>query len=190
LRPGEAARLFPEVPRELTDSDATLEELWGDDGRMLEDRMLVLLERATREAWSADDLLRHASADIDQMLCRRLAAHGAAADVRVRAAAALLERGAAVREAAERVVISERQLGRRFAERVGLNPKTFARVRRLQRAAAFLARGSTPSQAAVLAGYADQAHFTHEATALAGVPPSALQRELADPAQTAIPVEL
>src|SRR5262245_31308913 len=30
LRPGEAARLFGGLPRELTDSEALLSELWGD----------------------------------------------------------------------------------------------------------------------------------------------------------------
>jgi AraC-like DNA-binding protein len=190
LRPGEAARLFPAVPRELTDSDAALDEVWGDDGRMLEDSLLALLEHATREALSAAEILRRSAAAIEHMLRRRLAAHATAVDLRVRAAAALLERGIAVREAAEHVAISERQLGRRFAERVGLNPKTFARVRRLQRAAELLANGTPPGQVAALAGYGDQAHFTHEATALAGTTPGALQRELADPSQTAIPVTL
>jgi AraC-like DNA-binding protein len=190
LRPGEAARLFPAVPRELTDSEATLESVWGGDGRQLEDSLLGWLEPATREALSAGEILRRASADIEHLLRRRLAAHGGAADMRVRAAAMLLERGVTVRSAAEQLAISERQLGRRFVERVGVNPQTFARVRRLQRAAALLARGTAPSQAATLAGYGDQSHFTHEASALAGTTPGALQRELAAPSRTAIPVTL
>jgi AraC-like DNA-binding protein len=39
-------------------------------------------------------------------------------------------------------------------------------------------------------GYADQAHFTREASTLAGVTPSALARELSDDFDTAIPVVL
>ena len=190
LRPGEAARLFPAVPRELTDDEARLDEVWGDDGRRFEDAILELLEHATRQAHGPQEILSRASAAIEHMLRRRLASHATAVDLRVRAAAALLERGASVREAAEHVAISERQLGRRFSERVGLNPKTFARVRRLQRAAELLTQGNPPGAVATLVGYGDQAHFTHEATALAGTTPGTLQRELADPSQTAIAVSL
>jgi AraC-like DNA-binding protein len=96
-----------------------------------------------------------------------------------------------VREAAERVALSERQLARRFADRVGIPPKVFARVMRLQRAATLLFEGTAPSEAALLAGYADQAHFTREAAELAGITPSGLARELSgvsDSFKTAIPL--
>ena len=48
--------------------------------------------------------------------------------MRVRAAAEMLASGAAVRDVAERVELSERQLARRFAERVGIAPKTLRRA--------------------------------------------------------------
>ena len=91
FRPGEAPRLLPAAARELTDSDAPLDTLWGDDGRALEEALVGLVE------------------EID---------------------------------------------------RVGIPPKFFARVMRLQRAAALLFESTAPSEAALLAGYADQAHFT------------------------------
>jgi AraC-like DNA-binding protein len=190
MRPGEAARLFPAAPRELTDSEATLDELWGDDGRMLEDALVTLVERATRSKLVGGEILRRAKCTVEDTLVRRLASHGEAIDARVRAASSLLAQGSAVREVAERVEISERQLDRRFTQRVGINPKAFARVRRLQRAALLLANGAGLSKTATLAGYADQAHFTREASALAGVTPSALARELSDGFDTAIPVAL
>jgi AraC-like DNA-binding protein len=190
MRPGEAARLFPAVARELTDSETTLDELWGDDGRVLEEALVTLVEHATRKPLDATAILRSANRTVEAALVRRLASHGEAIDARVRAAASLLAQGAGVREVAERVEISERQLDRRFADRVGVNPKAFARVRRLQRAAALLASGAGLSKTAALAGYADQAHFTREVSALAGVTPSALARELSDGLGTAIPVVL
>jgi transcriptional regulator GlxA family with amidase domain len=83
-----------------------------------------------------------------------------------------------VHEVASAVCLSERQLSRRFETRVGVSPKVFARVMRLQRATGAITSGATVSAAAELAGYADQAHFTREARALALVTPRILASEL------------
>ena len=186
FRPGEAARLLPEASRELTDIDAPLAALWGDAGRMLEDALVALLERAVAYGWNADEILAHAQPLVDDVLRARLASHGASVDLRVRTAASLLASAdpIAISEVAMRVSLSERQLTRRFTERVGVPPKLFARVMRLQRAAALLSGGATASQASSLAGYADQAHFTRDSTDLAGVTPGGLARELSDSFKT------
>ena len=96
----------------------------------------------------------------------------------VRAATVLLARGAAgVAEVAERVYVSERQLQRRFAERVGYGPKTFQRIARFQRAVDRLRwEGAGLAGAAASAGYADQAHLTRETRRLAGLSPRGLVR--------------
>lgn len=184
FQPGEAARLLPAAPRELTDGEAPLEALWNDDGRALEAALLALLDRAARDGLPAAQVLERSNATLEAALRKRLASHGQAVDVRVRAAAALLAAGSSVREVAARVELSERQLTRRFAERVGVAPKVFARVARLQRAAAHLHEGAVPSEAASLAGYADQAHFTRDAIALAGITPGGLAREVSDSFKT------
>jgi AraC-like DNA-binding protein len=94
----------------------------------------------------------------------------------VRRATALLARGTlGVADVADRVHLSERQLQRRFAERVGYGPKTFQRIERFQRAVAQLGReGVELARAAALAGYADQAHLTRESRRLAGLSPREL----------------
>jgi AraC-like DNA-binding protein len=94
----------------------------------------------------------------------------------VRAATALLARGsAAVADVADRVYLSERQLQRRFAERVGYGPKTFQRIARFQRAVDRLGReGGGLARVAAAAGYADQAHLTRESRRLAGLSPREL----------------
>jgi AraC-like DNA-binding protein len=94
----------------------------------------------------------------------------------VRAATALLAEGTAgVADVADRVHMSERQLQRRFAERVGYGPKTFQRVTRFQRALGQLGRdGAGLARAAASAGYADQAHLTRESRRLAGLSPGEL----------------
>lgn len=186
FRPGEAARVLPAAPRELTDLEAPLDALWGDDGHTLEDALVALLERATHERLSSEQVLARASATVERLLCRRLASHGEAVDVRVRAAADLLGAGGSVREVASRVALSERQLTRRFTERVGIAPKVFGRVMRLQRAAALLHEGVVPSEAAARAGYADQAHFTRDASDLAGITPGGLAREMSDSFNTGV----
>jgi AraC-like DNA-binding protein len=189
LRPGEAPRLFPEAG-ELTDSSAMLEDLWGDDGRGLEATLVELLAAATREQLDAAAILRRAQPAIEHALRARLATHGEAVDLRIRSVASQLAAGTPVRAAAEHVGLSERQLARRFTERVGVGPKMFARVRRLQRAAQLLTEGVAPSAAATAAGYADQPHFTRDATDLAGVTPGVLLREVSDAHNTTIPVGL
>jgi AraC-like DNA-binding protein len=190
FRPGEAARLLPAASRELTDGEAPLASLWGDEGRALEAALVELLDHAVARALTAEQILARARAVVEATLRKRLASHAAAVDTRVRAAAGMLASsdGMSVGEVAKRVELSERQLARRFNERVGVAPKTFARVMRLQRAAALLADGSSPSDAASLAGYADQAHFTRDSSELAGITPSGLARELSDSFNTDLAV--
>jgi AraC-like DNA-binding protein len=123
-------------------------------------------------------------------LKKRIASHAGPADLPVRAATHLLGEGATVHDVATRIGISERQLARRFIERVGVSPRIFGRVRRLQRAALGMQHGMRPAEAAALVGYADQPHFTREATALAGTTPGGLARELCDGLDTSVPVSL
>jgi AraC-like DNA-binding protein len=190
MRPGEAARLFPVRPYELTDSDAPLAELWGDDGRKLEEALLSMLNHAMRAGLDAEELVRRARPLMEGALKKRLASHGAPADLPIRAAAHLLGEGAAVREVATRIGVSERQLARRFVERVGVSPRMFGRVRRLQRAALEMQRGARPAEVAASVGYADQPHFTREATSLSGATPGELASELCDGFDTSVPVAL
>lgn len=75
--------------------------------------------------------------------------------------------------------VTRRQLERLFQAQVGLAPRTLLRIRRLQRATAWLealaAGGSRRPgiDAAAAGGYADQAHFVREFAALTGATPSA-----------------
>lgn len=190
LRPGEADRLFPGMASELTDGDVPLVDLWSDEGQRLEEALLAVLERATAARHAAHAILDAALPTVEAALVTRLAVQGEATDVRTRSAAALLGEGRSVADVAEHVGLSERHLARRFQRRVGLTPKTFARVRRLQRAAMLLKSGAPISVVAADAGYADQPHFTREASELAGISPVCLASELADGRDTVVPVAL
>ncbi|MDX6688777.1 MAG: hypothetical protein QOG15_234 [Solirubrobacteraceae bacterium] len=159
LRPGAAPALLGISGLELRDGRAAIEDVWDDDGRRL--------------AWALDN-----EADRVGTLLAALAARAQAAappDPLVRAAVARLdERAAPVSAVARELAVSERQLRRRVETAVGYGPKRLARVLRLRRALEAAHAGTELARVAADAGYADQAHFTHECRALAGVPPSAV----------------
>lgn len=103
------------------------------------------------------------------------------ADGRVRRAVQALTGGAGLPAVAMEVGLGERQLERLFAERVGLGPKRFARVMRLQRA---LEAPADLATLALRAGYADASHVVREIRSLCGVTPGALLAERAAMSET------
>jgi AraC-like DNA-binding protein len=82
----------------------------------------------------------------------------------------------AVRDVASAFGISERQLERRFLTSVGLTPKSFACLRRFERAVAEAASAPSLTAAALAAGYYDQSHFIRDFRRFAGVTPRAFLR--------------
>jgi AraC-like DNA-binding protein len=93
----------------------------------------------------------------------------------VREAVSRLERpDTAISVLARELGVSERQLRRRVTAAVGYGPRRLARVLRLGRALSAARTGDELARVAFDAGYADQAHFTHDCRELAGVPPSVL----------------
>jgi AraC-like DNA-binding protein len=154
LRPGAAGAVLGVHAAALRDARPELSALWRDDARRLggalnaatssEDRRALLLDAIAARRASPDDLVVHAAHLLD------------APDARVGALPTQL-------------FVSERQLRRRVEAAVGYGPKTLARVLRFQRLRRLA--GLPLVDAALVAGYADQAHMTTEVTKLAGVPP-------------------
>jgi len=99
-------------------------------------------------------------------------------DPAVIAAARALARGSGVGEVAERLGLLPRTLQRRFAAHVGLSPKRFGRVQRLQRVVRGLDGWAQVDWAATAArhGYCDQAHLADEFRDLADVTPAGYLR--------------
>jgi AraC-like DNA-binding protein len=83
-------------------------------------------------------------------------------------ALALLASGAGVREAADRLGVSERGLHRRCVAAIGYGPKLAHRVLRFRRALALVRAGTPAADAAYRLGYADQAHLARDVRDLAG----------------------
>ena len=99
-------------------------------------------------------------------------------DPAVVAAAGALARGSRVAEVADRLGLLTRTLRRRFTARIGLSPKRFGRVQRLQRLVRGLDGQFRVDWAATAArhGYCDQAHLADEFQELAGVTPAGYLR--------------
>jgi AraC-like DNA-binding protein len=154
LHPGAGPALLEASAPDLRDGRVGAAEVWGDAGLRLDEA-----------AAGARDRL----GVLVSFLAQR-APRAALPDPIVRAAALRLDRTPVARVAAE-IAVSERQLRRLVSAEVGYAPKLLARVLRLRRALARVRAGDELAQVAVEAGYADQAHFTNDCRALAGVPP-------------------
>jgi len=74
--------------------------------------------------------------------------------------------------------VGERHYRRLFTARLGLPPRTWLRLQRFDAMAQRLAASGSLGQLAAEAGYADQAHLTREAQAVAGHSPARLREAL------------
>ena len=166
---GAACRFFAHPLALFRDEQVALEDIWGYAGANLRDR---LLEAATPGAALGvlEDVL------LGQLTDRLVP------DPVVTAAACALSRGVPVGEVADGLGLLPRTLRRRFTAQVGLTPKRFARVRRLQRVVRDLDGEVQADWAAVAArhGYADQPHLTDEFRELVGVTPTEYLRARID----------
>lgn len=166
FRPGQAARFLDAAPGELLDSEATLADLSRLRG--LAASIAEAPDHSTRIALATRALLGGS-------------ARTRAADTRVeRALDAIRDAPSSLSVAAlaASVDLSERRFERRFEESVGIGPKRFMRITRLQHALR-IAHNTRYSQAQVAAqaGYSDEAHLLRECRALAGLTLKALGRE-------------
>jgi len=171
FRPGEAFAFVGVPGVDVRDAVLPLRDAWGSLADRLADRVASAPDTAARVAAVDRELLG-------------VLARTRPADARVRRAVMqILGSPAEARVAwlARDVGVGERQLERAFGERVGIGPKAFARVARLQMLVERLAHtapGAAPQWAALAAdvGYADQPHLVREVKRLAGITPTELAR--------------
>lgn len=161
FRPGGAFPLFRFSVAELTGRVVELEDIWGLDAKDVREQLGTATtdeERlATLERWVAWRLRREDTPD------RRIAF-----------AAQCLQRGdIAVRQIAEAMGWSSKHLAYTFEQWVGITPKLYGRVQRLQRTLALV--GAQPevdwAKIAGGAGFYDQAHLINEFHELVGLTP-------------------
>jgi AraC-like DNA-binding protein len=162
FKPGGAAPFFSMPICETRDRVVSLSDLWSQSGVLLRER---LLEAATPDAMF--HVLERVL--LDHMKRER--------DPAMRFAVAAMERGVPVAKACERLGLLPKTFVRRFRNEVGIEPKRFARVRRLQRTLK-AAKNPTENDWCALAaeqGFTDQAHLIHDFRRLTGITPSAYQ---------------
>ncbi|NRQ40492.1 helix-turn-helix transcriptional regulator [Nonomuraea sp. NN258] len=156
FKPGAVGEVFGVPPAELRDRRVPLsalpglrlpEAVGGPAGRTESGVRLAVMRAAVRAR------LRQSPADT--------AAPGIAAALRS---------GRTVAEVAWDLGFSERQLNRRSLAAFGYPPKVLQRIVRFQRALTLARSGLPLADVAIEAGYADQAHLSHDVKRLSGVP--------------------
>jgi len=157
---GGAATFLRMPVSEARDQVIELDNVWERDRDLLFERLC--------EALTPADKFRVLEAVLLERVVR-------SRDPVIEAAVSILERGVSVTETGSRVGMLPKAFVRRFRERVGLTPKRFSRVRRLQRilGSPLLSAEADWCMIAAEYGYTDQAHFIHDFRELTGMTPTA-----------------
>ncbi len=150
-----SARLDPEIFADIADRLACI---FGE--HRPQDAMLAGLGQELAVRLAGDDVPVHA---IDQRIARVLERLSGALDSRLDAG-----------EAADIACLSESRFSHLFVQEVGLPYRTYVLWRRLMVAVNGIAGGSTLTNAAHDAGFADSAHFSRTFLRMFGVPASLL----------------
>ncbi|MQA05563.1 MAG: helix-turn-helix domain-containing protein [Streptosporangiales bacterium] len=160
FRPGGGRPFVPFPAAESTDELVELQQVWGRAGGVLRERLLAQPTPEAKLEVLAAHLLAHAQRPLQP-------------DPSVGYACAALDRGMAVHEVVDRLGVTPKRLIRTFHEHVGVGPKQFARIRRLQRVLRAVPHDRPVDWAAlaVRQGYADQSHLIHEFRDLTGITP-------------------
>jgi len=154
------ASCFFEIPMtDLCNQAAPVHDLWCSDGTLLRERLLDAPTPASKFGVFEEILLEHLRLRLDPT---------------VQYAMTALQAGMPVSQVTVRLGVSPRTLERHFSSQVGITPKRFARVHRLQRVLGAARRASKPDWCAIAAehGYTDQAHLIHDFQDLANITPS------------------
>lgn len=158
---------FLQIPvRELNGLSVSLEELFGREGREIEEQLMNAPETTERVALIAKFLL--------DLLHRGRGLIGSDPMMADAVAALRRERGGqAIEDLAGKYGLSRRQFDRRFAASVGLNPKMLARILRFQYAFSLAkdAHVGNLTELALTCGYYDQAHFIRDFRTFSGINP-------------------
>lgn len=157
-----AAACFFAPPLDLVrDQQVALADVWGRPGASLRERLLEAAAATPRDA-------------LDVMEAVLVGQMTGPPDPLVMVAGGGLSAGVPVGKVAADLGVLPRTLRRRFTAQVGLGPKRFARVQRLQRVVRDLDGRAQVDWAAVAArhGYADQPHLAEEFRQLVGVTPT------------------
>lgn len=159
FRSGGAAQLFSMPLSEVCDRFVPIDDMWKSDGRSLRAQLLEAPTPAAKFSVLEEILIRQCRPRFDPA---------------IQYAVAALRRGEPLARVTERLGLLPRTLARRFASQVGVTPKRFARLQRLQRVLRAARKLPAPhwSVIAMQHGYTDQSHLVHEFREMADITPS------------------
>jgi AraC-like DNA-binding protein len=166
FQPGIAPSFLGVSADTLIDRHVPLESIWPSESRELTER-------------AAGQVTVNTKLGLLRTLLESKVSGELATDEPVRAAIATLVGSVppSVGELSNALLLSERQLRRRFRIAVGYGPKTLHRILRFQRALSLIrspARSMKLVDVAMASGYADQPHMVRDFVQLAGLPPARL----------------
>lgn len=165
------ARLMPGAVVALGIDASALHEEWTPLERWFPAASVAALVRAATRAPDAERRVAALEAFLSaQLLNRELDARLSKAMQRVFDARGDIDIASLARQSG----VHARTLGRLFEQAVGLSPKRFARIVRLQAALRALPGSENWARVAVDLGYHDQAHFIHDVRELFGATPRQL----------------
>ena len=172
FKPGGALPFFGVPGHELQNRHVPLEALWGRKARELHSRLYDA--RTTVDRFHVLE-----RALLDQLLNageRHRAVHYALNIFRT------VPHQQSIHAVVEAIALSPPRFIQIFRDDVGMSPKQFCRVQRFQRALKLLAtRKDLPLiEVALACGYYDQAHFTNDFRAFAGITPTAYAPQSSD----------
>jgi AraC-like DNA-binding protein len=164
--PGAAYKFFTVPMHEISNTVAGLDIIWQSKAAEMEDRVLNAITDNDKsiviQQYLVEELAVRQKHDSEIAVCIR----------EINRAKGQLS----IRELCANANISQRQLNRRFQDRVGLAPKEFMRISRFIYSLKHLktAQQATLTEVAYENGYYDQAHFIHDCREYAGITPGEL----------------
>ena len=161
LYPQAFMQLFGIPANELTNHYADMKMLCGNDGEVLEEKMMLALDNNERIKLIADFLesrLRNIKTEYSKM-------HSFINAI------SMTQPVTSVKALAENNFLSLRQFERRFKEFSGFNPKLFLRIMRFNSVLNKLSQNRSLAQIAYDCGYYDQSHFIHDFQKFSGYNP-------------------
>jgi AraC-like DNA-binding protein len=162
FNPGGNAPFFALPAGELHNQRISLDEVWQGRAVELRDRLLEAPTVATR-FWILEQFLLMVMKPLDRYAAIAMALQEFGRDPTIR-----------VSEVADKTGFSARHFNQLFRDRVGLTPKLFCRIRRLQQALDLVSGKDQVDWAdvAIACGYFDQAHFIHDFRLFANCTPT------------------
>jgi AraC-like DNA-binding protein len=167
FRPARVAPFLRVAISHLTDRTVAIDDLWGTAGSRLASELCDLDEAARIDR-------------LESLLLTRLARgrqQKGALDVEGLAAAIIRRQGRVTVEAMARGAgVSRQHLSRQFRERIGIAPKLYSRLARVQSGLVYAGSRARVdwADAAVEMGYADQSHMIAEFREFTGLTPQKL----------------